>query len=631
MDLLNLGAQSRKTGIRPRQNLRKDKYDMEDINDFFSDDESGGSTQSRWNVTPKDNFDNVARKINFTDAEAASFNLPPMPLSNSTSKKKNKKSPLRSPLPDKAKLRVPSDDFDARLDKLPKSVPLRHLSSSEDDASRKKTDYPKRSGGSIKEVKVTTAGINKADLKPDNITKPERFKPEITKADRIKLDSITNPKRSKPESIISARDTEDVEVDTLEDNQLEDNFEFDMGEYAHIDDDQTDGTDNQADEHNRLHSPLDNQIESIRPQLHSPLSNQPQSPENQSEQSASPYQEEYLNDEVFDDDYQPSNAPTQTQLTQESRLTPSQNSPQFSPERINASNLTKNMALGKTKPRKNRKKNPSADLSPQPAHKKTLKRRQAEKEAERAQIVKASPLPSPPPDGLRRSRRTRIAPLAFWRNERIVYTRAYENGQDPNSTLVQDIQKVPLQEIKEVVHYPEVSQASPPPKKRGRPKKAKSKADEYDYESDPEIQGSEWFETGNKVLEVNSSNDTKTEKVVAYTANGTELIAPKGRDGLDNFEVGLLFDDNKDFSAAGILAFPVEGVKMLRNSGDIVYNFHVVKGLIEVTLNEEKFVVTRGCSFQIPNRNTYGFKNLGNIPARLYFVQTRVPQDEDEF
>ena len=126
MDLLNLGSQSRKTGLKQRANLRKDKYNMEDVDEFFAEEEeeedkdsdyterrpqksdksiyasglaaSKGSEFSAESSTPRHNFNNVARKINFTDVEAEPFNLSPISIQSKHTKSRNKKSPLRSPL-----------------------------------------------------------------------------------------------------------------------------------------------------------------------------------------------------------------------------------------------------------------------------------------------------------------------------------------------------------------------------------------------------------------------------------------------------------------------------------------------------------------------------------------------------
>lgn len=519
MDLLNLGAQSRKTGIKPRQNLTKDKYDMEDIDEFFADDDELSRIHRRSNTsrsrkstsaqssTPKDNFDNVARFLNFTDAEAENFNLSPISLSSKlVPNKDNKKSPLLSPLA----VRRDNKEYD----------------------------------------RVKTKGLGKQQLAKNDISEVDD-------------------------------DLYDYEPDFYDD---------------HNDNGQS------FEEHLSL-SPVP-----LSPVL--PISGNGK----------------------------------KTSSTPKSKSTSSKLS----------SALTKRMALGKSSkssvPKvleqeesdegvlEAKSNNESSELlSPPPTNKRSSKEKPAKSTST---ISKPSPLPSPPPDGLRRSKRTRVRPVAFWRNEKVRYRRANENSQDPNTTLGSDIKNIPLQEIQEVVHIPEPASNNTlaPSRKRSRLKsrttppkfKKATKKEVYDYESDPEISGSEWFKNDTLQLEV-FENEKKVRTLVAYTPDGADLRDPPApQEGDENFKVATLFEHDKDFSASGLLEFDFGGYKQFRNSGEFVYSFHVVKGLIEVTLNNTKFVVTRGCSFQVPDGNSYGFKNIGQDSARLFFVQCKIPRTEHE-
>ncbi|CUM68491.1 uncharacterized protein PRCAT00006216001 [Priceomyces carsonii] len=508
MDLLLLGSESRKTHIRPRKNLRRDKYDMEDIDEFFEEDEEDieedvrNDDDQKETSTLHDNINNVARKINFTDAEASKFDLSPISISKYAARK-NKKSPLRSPLPEHNK--------------------------------------------------------GNQEIQGTFIERDE-------------------------EEILSLRRNDEVN-----DN------------------------DNNGYSNNDL-----NDFDDIYMEL-SPVDLSP------------------MKDRVIDQD-----------MGEEvgSKI------PSEAVNRRSVSSLTKNMALGATKRRRPSKRVVSLDdeseeevaitgdsselLSPPP----TDKKRSGRKPGRIREInTKPSPLPSPPPDGLRRSKRTRIAPLAYWRNERIVYSRAKDNEVDPDTTLATDIKNIPLQEIKEVVHIPEVEKLSPPTTRRSRLRSRtrkiakKSQKEIYDYESDPEISGSEWFQDKTLNLEVyeDPENEIKVERTIAWAPNGGSFQEAPNKDGndIDNFKVATLFNYNRDVTACGLLEFPFEGFKSLRNSGDCIFDFHVVKGLIEVMMNNDKFVVTRGCSFEIPNANIYGFKNIGQGNAKLFFVQTRVPATDE--
>ena len=516
MDLLNLGSQSRKTGLKPRANLRKDKYNMEDVDEFFAEEEdkdsdynerrthesdksiqasglvvSRGSEFSAGSSTPRHDFNNVARKINFTDVEAEPFNLSPISIQSKRSKSRNKKSPLRSPLQE-----------------------------------------------------------NKHKRREEGTGDDEEY---------------------------GYNDNNDMDNDLYGDD-------IDMS-LSPVD-----------------LSPIKLRTEFISKDSKKSVSGTPESKSNRNK---------------------------------------------------SASSLTKKMALGATKPRQKRSiiedeseeettqeysQDDKSDLpSPPPTTKKESVRNKVSEET----ITKPS-LPSPPPDGLRRSKRTKIAPLAFWRNERIVYTRAMDE-EDADTTLASDIKNIPLQEIEAVVHIPETNKQAttnvnkkrsvlklritPPKLKKSLPKQVA-----YDYESDPEISGSEWFKDKSLKLRVfEGPSDDRVERSIAWAPNEGNFENPPNTGEIENFKVAALFGNDRDFTAGGLIEFPYGGFKSLRNSSDSVYIFHVVKGLIEVTLNEDKFVVTRGCSFHVPRANSFAFKNLGQDASKLFFVQSKkVIADEDE-
>lgn len=541
MDLLNLGNRSRKTGLKPRKNLRKDQYDMEDVDDFFTDEEDDKNPYGRrslMQVTPKDNFDNVARKINFTDAEAESFNLSPIPMSSKWGvKKKNKKSPLRSPLPER-RTGLSRDFIESKgINRASKDglKETRELIRSNGRNSADSSD----AGGS----KDTSAigGSNALNASKSMVS-------EARRESRVNLQPVLFVEEN------SGFDNPENDLDMAENN---DAFDESFNTSNH---------------------------DSFSPVSLSPL----------------------------DKSHSPADVPATS--------------------RQSTSSLTKSMALGNTSRKKTNRKNyrsisDSDLLSPPPTTKKS--RPQAIPIQE--QRVRASPLPSPPPDGLRRSRRTKIAPLAFWRNERIVYTRALEDD-DADTTLANDIRNIPLQEIKEVVHIPEAERYVPPSSKKRRAKTApsKPKKEELNQESEIEISGSEWLDMKVLAVEV-SENNRKIKRQVAIAPDGVdfeELKDPNFPD--DRLRIARLFTNNKDFTATAMLELPFGGIKHVKSSEECVYSFYVLAGLIEVTLNRSKFVVTKGCSFEVPDHNTYGLKNLGQGDAKLFFVQCRAPVELDD-
>lgn len=550
MDLLNLGSQSRKTGIRPKKNLRKDRYNMEDIDEFFSEDDSdpdnnvkkgpkarsraranpnssllkSASMSSRHEVSRSNEEDAIiARKINFTDAETDKFDLSPISIS------KNKRPPSKSPL----------------LVQEKKQQKQSQRKNSRDDSDNDDSNEATPGSPIISEPQVE-------DNEPES---PKLFVGED-------LDDDTN------------------NYDGLNDDLFND-------------------------------APLDHGV--------------PVSDDRNVDESGTNDNEV---EEIDLDDEPPE--PQQSQL----------NSPN-EPKKRKASSLTKNMALGLSSISKKKQASSQQDSR------------------SREISVKPSPLPSPPPDGLRRSKRTRIQPLAFWRGERIVYTRADEQDADPDSTLINDIKKIPLQEIKEIIHVPALtSQNSLKRKSRRSKSKSESRSssqtrqgkdtgtmdlsravhrgadegsvdnkDGYDYESDPEVDGSEWFKEKQLKLDIFENNDSEAlvNQSIAYSPDIQKFLIepPKSKDSeIDNYKIAKIFDDtNTEKIAVAIMEFPHEGFKSSKSSGNCVYMFHVIKGLLEITLSNHSFVVTRGCSFQVPSGNTYGITNIGNGSGRVYCVQ----------
>lgn len=229
-------------------------------------------------------------------------------------------------------------------------------------------------------------------------------------------------------------------------------------------------------------------------------------------------------------------------------------------------------------------------------------------------------LPSPPPEStsLRRSKRTRVKPLDFWRNERIIYTRADEGFiSEKDNTLINDLKKIPLQEITEIIH---IKDTDPKPKKRKMTRKSQRKGETVnkDENLDPL-----WFDEGVKEVEVFLDDDTTAKQEVAWTATGVSFRDTGDNDQTEHFLAAPLFRSSKGSMSSGLINLPQNGYKSLRSSNDMTYIFHVTQGRIEVELNQDRFVVLTGCSFIVPSSNIYSLRNVGQQSATLFFVQCR--------
>ncbi|KAI5957002.1 MIF2 [Candida jiufengensis] len=251
-------------------------------------------------------------------------------------------------------------------------------------------------------------------------------------------------------------------------------------------------------------------------------------------------------------------------------------------------------------------------------------------------------LPSPPTEGLRRSKRTKIPPLAYWRNERVIYTKASQLSSDlddPDTTLARDIHNIPLRSIKEVVHVPEPQGYNYSNRRTTKRKQSQHKSiitpisptssDDQDEPiiEKPNVPGASWLK--NQVLQLNIPEHGKfVEKAIAYSSDYGTFRSPaiyNEEDGTTsedpNLKIATLFNDIIGNCAVGMLE--LKGLKPPVKITSSTYFLLVVKGTVEVLFNDESFIVTKGCNFCIPSGSEYGLKNIGQFPALLHFVQVR--------
>ncbi|VEU22511.1 DEKNAAC103376 [Brettanomyces naardenensis] len=260
---------------------------------------------------------------------------------------------------------------------------------------------------------------------------------------------------------------------------------------------------------------------------------------------------------------------------------------------------------------------------------------------------------------LRHSTRKRVKPLAWWRNEHVVYQMKKEHGAY-------------VMEVKDVVHRPDLSQTpkrrlatggkrrtsiqnngETPSRKRGRPPKAKEVVETPNVEpetvsepvtdvqslrtsrspkktdipaEEPQINlaGSQWL--ADKALTIpvfeGPGSETQIERTVAWAPNqGKNITIIRNND--EYFKVRTLFDQDAEFSGAGIIELPVNSRKAVKSNEDTYFIFYVIDGLLEVSLSHNVFVVSKGCSFEIPMGNFYQFESKGKTPVKLFFVQSK--------
>lgn len=116
--------------------------------------------------------------------------------------------------------------------------------------------------------------------------------------------------------------------------------------------------------------------------------------------------------------------------------------------------------------------------------------------------------------------------------------------------------------------------------------------------------------------------EKQVERTVAFAPNSYKNVTIIKSDD-EYFKVGTLFDQDCEFCGGGVIELPPGAKKAIKSNHDTYFIFYVIVGEIEVTLSRNTFVVTEGCSFEIPMGNYYQFVNTGIVLAKMMFVQAK--------
>lgn len=116
--------------------------------------------------------------------------------------------------------------------------------------------------------------------------------------------------------------------------------------------------------------------------------------------------------------------------------------------------------------------------------------------------------------------------------------------------------------------------------------------------------------------------EKQIERTVAFAPNSYKNVTIIKNDD-EYFKVGTLFDQDCEFCGGGIIELPQGAKKAVKSNHDTYFIFYVIQGEIEVTLTRNTFVVTKGCSFEVPMGNYYQMANKGSGMAKMMFVQSK--------
>ena len=236
------------------------------------------------------------------------------------------------------------------------------------------------------------------------------------------------------------------------------------------------------------------------------------------------------------------------------------------------------------------------------------------------------------PEGLRRGKRHRIAPLDWWRGERALYGKPDEPTGDALTGVVAPV-------LKQVIRVPRApgegtfsgmrrfrakpagyAQPGRPPGSRNYVPRLSPVEEDEDDEAEAAAAWEADTDPYGRVMDA----DTNTEVTmrIACTAAG---IRPRPAFN-QAFSYEKIFGIS-DFMAAGVLVIPEGGEKPAKPSKDNNYTFVVLRGVVQVMVHRTRFVIAAGGMFLVPKGNTYHIRNVAQREVRLFFAQARLLTD----
>ena len=239
---------------------------------------------------------------------------------------------------------------------------------------------------------------------------------------------------------------------------------------------------------------------------------------------------------------------------------------------------------------------------------------------------------------LRKSNRIKIPTLDYWRNERIVYKR---KNDAPSLDIVKiitydDNNTKETNNLDDTTEYEQDSNSS-----RNIEENAISNTSRRQNFGErnmklrrdmvKDTRNGSWLRDGefNANIFTSKKLNNSINETVAYGPGIYQMEKIKQND-TEKYSLAITFDKHKDLFASGMLKVPVNGKRTVTSSQNAFITFYMIRGILEVTLNKQRFNVTSGCTFQIPAFNKYSFKNKGSNEVQMFFVQVMVSEDFDQ-
>lgn len=174
---------------------------------------------------------------------------------------------------------------------------------------------------------------------------------------------------------------------------------------------------------------------------------------------------------------------------------------------------------------------------------------------------------------VRRSTRIRVAPLAHWKNERIVYELEGRRASGPA-----------LPKIKEIVRID-----TPPQPHRTHTTHRKRKARAESESDDDSDAGEVW----GSIKDLDGTTIDEYKIAVAKSAMDTQPLQG------NKVRYQKVFQDGS-YTAAGIIELSVGGIKGAKSTKHSFMSFVVLSGRAEVKVHRTAFIIGKGGVFVVP-------------------------------
>ncbi|KAF9138405.1 hypothetical protein BG015_002394 [Linnemannia schmuckeri] len=253
--------------------------------------------------------------------------------------------------------------------------------------------------------------------------------------------------------------------------------------------------------------------------------------------------------------------------------------------------------------------------------------------------------------GVRRSSRTKVAPLKFWMNEKVVY------GKSSEGPVIKSVIRAPSEEPQEKRKRMPVKPqrtAEKKEKEKGKEKgkekvkmKEKQKVEKKNAREDSEESGQEHAPEEDIDDSMDMDEDqAETRKGLHEDPKVTADILVFGSDDVVSQDIAesdssILFRnvqsgeyqlhrglEDPGYVVTGTMKIKPNGRKPVNSGTNTSMVFYVIKGLVQVKVHESEFVVSTGGRFLVPRGNTYSILNVSTKESTLFFVQTKQPRPD---